>query len=162
MNARAPGSVEANVSRHTLIALAIGIGLLTTAAPRPAVARSKPKLSYFDRLRLANWKQLMKVDKSSKFWQPTGMILIAAKPEHVMGVFMDLKSIHRFMPKVTKCKVVRRQGKHKVWAVVILGLPWPVANAWVAVKYVWSQAGTHGYSLKWTRHRGWVQHQLPG
>lgn len=132
------------------------LGLLTfgLALPRPASARKGPRLSYFDRLKLANWKQVIRVDKSNRFWKPTGMLLIAARPAEVMGTFMDFSSINTFMPKVKSCKVVRRRGKHKIWAVVILDLPWPVANAWVAVRYDWSRDADGTFRLNWIRHRG--------
>ncbi len=131
------------------MALLLPLGLAPAAH-----ARKGPRLGYFDRLKLANWKQVMKVDRSSKYWKPTGMLLIAASPAQVMATFMDFGTISTFMPKVKSCRVVRRRGKHKIWAVVILDLPWPVANAWVAVKYDWVQSSDGGFKLTWVRHRG--------
>lgn len=153
MNANPLLLVETIVRRYKTIALLFGIAAAWLAMAPPLQARSGPRISYFDRLKLANWKQVVRVDKSSKFWKPTGMLLIAARPAEVMATFMDFKAINTFMPKVKSCRVVRRRGKNKIWAVVILDLPWPVANAWVAVKYDWS-AANGSYKLSWVRHRG--------
>jgi len=153
LNENPLGSVETTVRRFKIITLLIGIVAAWLATAPIAQGRSGPQISYFDRLKLANWKQVVRVDKSSKFWKPTGMLLIAARPAEVMATFMDFKSINTFMPKVKSCRVVRRRGKHKIWAVVILDLPWPVANAWVAVKYDWSRT-KESYRLNWVRHRG--------
>ena len=130
------------------------VGLLSIVAGTSTRADAAPKLSYFERLTLANWKLIMRVDKSSQFWTPTGMILVAARPTQVMSVFMDFPSHASFMPKVKSCRVVRRRGKFDIWAMVILHLPWPVSNAWVAVKYNWSDLSGGGYRLAWERHRG--------
>lgn len=128
-------------------------GLLAADAPA-AAGPSSPRLSYFDRLALANWKQVTKVDRSAKYWQPTGMLLISARPTEVMSTFMDFGSYSSYMPKVQSCRVVRRRGKQEVWALVVLHLPWPVANAWVAVKYSWTQSLDGAFHLSWSRHRG--------
>ncbi len=153
MNENPLALVETTVRRYKTIALLVGFAAAWLAVAPTAQARKGPRISYFDRLKLANWKQVVRVDKSTKFWKPTGMLLIAAKPAEVMSTFMDFKSIPSFMPKVKSCRVIRRRGKHKIWAVVILDLPWPVANAWVAVKYDWSSA-RGSYKLSWVRHRG--------
>lgn len=129
--------------------------LILGAASGSAVAKPLlPKLSYFDRLALTNWKQVMRVDKSATFWKPTGMLLIAASPDKVMNTFMDFTSYPSFMPKVQSCRIVRRVGQQETWALVVLQLPWPVANAWVAVKYRWEKAREGAYHLSWQRHRG--------
>jgi hypothetical protein len=125
-----------------------------TVATTAAAAPSRPNLSYFDRLALANWKQVMRVDRSAHYWQPTGMLLISARPAEVMSAFMDFERYSSFMPKVQSCRVVRRRGPYEVWALVVTHLPWPVANAWVAVKYTWAQSPDGAYHLSWTRHRG--------
>lgn len=139
--------------RPLWIRLVLLIGVAISAQP-VAAGPSSPQLSYFDRLALANWKQVMRVDRSAQYWQPTGMLLIAARPAEAMSVFMDFTSYASFMPKVQSCKVVRRRGKAEVWALVVLHLPWPVANAWVAVKYSWARALDGSYHLSWSRHRG--------
>jgi hypothetical protein len=120
----------------------------------PVAAQSPPALSYFERLTLANWKHAMRVDRSTKHWTPTGMLLVAARPTEVMATFMDFGRYSTFMPKVQSCKVVRKRGPNEIWALVVTNLPWPVANAWVAVKYNWKRAGAEGYYLEWERHRG--------
>jgi len=140
-------------------ALLLSTVLLVAAAsglqPDPASAQPAPAgLSYFERLTLANWKLTMKVDRSSEHWVPTGKLLIAARPTEVMDTFMDFGSYGRIMPKVKSCQLLRRRGPYEIWAMVVLELPWPVANAWVAVKYDWKRLGTEGYHLRWERHRG--------
>jgi hypothetical protein len=136
--------------------LALALLLLPTGLrPSPAVAQpGMPKLSYFERLTVANWKLAMKVDRSSQHWQPTGMLLIAARPTEVMNTFMDFGRYSSYMPKVQSCKVLRKRGPYEIWAMVVLTFPWPVANAWVAVRYDWKKVGTDGYSLSWERQRG--------
>jgi hypothetical protein len=129
--------------------------LLGGVCPAAAVAQpGAPQLSYFERLTLANWKLAMRVDRSSQHWQPTGMLLISAQPTEVMNAFMDFGRYASFMPKVQSCKIVRRRGIHEIWAMVVLSLPWPVSNAWVAVKYVWKKVGPDGFHLDWERHSG--------
>lgn len=96
----------------------------------------------------------MRVDRSAKYWRPTGMLLIAARPAEVMSTFMDFGNYASYMPKVQSCRVVRRRGKHEVWALVVLHLPWPVANAWVSVKYSWAGSPDGSFHLSWSRHRG--------
>jgi len=118
------------------------------------VSAKSPTMSYFDRLALANWKLVMRVDRSSRFWKPTGMLLIGARPSEVMATFMDFDHQAGFMPKVKSSKIVRRRGRHELWVLVILTLPWPVANAWVAVKYDWVKTPDGAYHMKWIRHRG--------
>lgn len=142
--------------RVTPIALLLGALLLVGSAglSRARAGRRRPAMTYFERLSLANWKDVMRVEKASGFWKPTGMILIAAKPDQVMATFMDFKSYSAYMPKVKSCRVVRRRGKSQIWALVILHLPWPVANAWVAVKYTWQMTLDGAYHLRWVRHRG--------
>ena len=117
------------------------------------VAR-RPSVSYFDRLSLANWKLVLRVDRSTRYWKPTGMLLINARPTEVMSTFMDFNRQAGFMPKVKSSRIVRRRGKHELWVLVILKLPWPVANAWVAVKYDWRQTPDGAYHMRWVRHRG--------
>ncbi len=139
--------------------LIIALGLSFTLAPaRPGRAAAKKnegvKLSYFDRLALANWKLVMRVDKSRPFWQPTGLLLISSPPNQVMSTFMDFNRQANFMPKVKSSRIVRRRGKQELWVLVILSLPWPVANAWVAVKYDWTQTPDGAYHMHWVRHRG--------
>lgn len=154
MNQSSIAPVEITVRRYRTIAVFLGLTVAWLSMSPAARARKGPRISYFDRLKLANWKQVVRVDKSTNFWKPTGMLLIAAKPSEVMSTFMDFGSINTFMPKVKSCRVVRRRGKHKIWAVVFLDLPWPVANAWVAVRYDWSRAPSGSYKLNWVRHRG--------
>lgn len=154
MNDRTRGYVDINVLRLSTTAFTLGLLFALLGPTSAAFAKANPKLSYFDRLALANWKHVMRVDKSDKHWRPTGMLLIAAKPTEVMSTFMDFGTISTFMPKVKSCRVVRKRGKHEIWAVVILSFPWPVANAWVAVKYSWTSTKDGGYHLNWLRHRG--------
>lgn len=154
MNVKPLTPVETTVRYYKTIAILIAFAVTGLALAPEARARKGPRISYFDRLKLANWKHVTRVDKSSKFWKPTGMLLIAAKPSEVMDTFMDCKRIDGYMPKVKSCRVVRKRGKKKIWAVVILSLPWPVANAWVAVRYDWRRGSNGGYKLSWVRHRG--------
>lgn len=118
------------------------------------VPARRPTLSYFDRLTLANWKLVLRVDRSSRYWKPTGMLLISARPAEVMATFMDFNRQAGFMPKVKTSRIVRRRGRHELWVLVILALPWPVANAWVAVKYDWAKSSDGAFHMKWVRHRG--------
>jgi hypothetical protein len=71
-----------------------------------------------------------------------------------MDTFMDFSSYARVMPKVKSCQLLRRRGPFEIWAMVVLEFPWPVANAWVAVKYDWKKDAGGGYHLSWERHRG--------
>ncbi|GAF68856.1 unnamed protein product, partial [marine sediment metagenome] len=98
MNDQRRCTVDINVRRLACIVLPLGLLVALLAPPLVAFAKNKPKLSYFDRLALANWKHVMRVDKSDKHWRPTGMLLIAAKPTEVMSTFMDFKTISTFMP----------------------------------------------------------------
>ena len=116
-------------------AAAILVLVITAFSPQ---ARARPKLSYFERLAVTNWKLVVRVDKRSSYWIPTAFLLIAARPAQVMATFLDFRRYYQFMPKVKACRVVRRQGKHLIWAVIVLDYPWPVANGWVAVRYRWS------------------------
>lgn len=133
-----------------VVALALSAGHGSSAAP----GKGGLNLSYFDRLSLANWKLVMRVDKSTKYWQPTGMLLISSPPDKVMATFMDFNHQADFMPKVKRSRIVRRRGKQELWVLVILTLPWPVANAWVAVKYNWMRTPDGAYHMRWVRHRG--------
>lgn len=141
-------------------ALLLSTVLLVLAAPaglQSPVAHAQPApagLSYFERLTLANWKITTKVDRSGQHWIPTGKLLIAARPTEVMDTFMDFGSYGRIMPKVKSCQRLRQRGPYEIWAMVVLELPWPVANAWVAVKYDWRKLPGGGYHLSWERHRG--------
>lgn len=154
MNSPPQATVEATVRRLTLIPLALVLAL--SAGQPTAAARSEGgiKLNYFERLSLANWRMVMRVDRSSKYWQPTGMLLISSPPAKVMGTFMDFNKQSGFMPKVKSSRIVRRRGKQELWVLVILTLPWPVANAWVAVKYNWTRTPDGAYHMHWVRHRG--------
>ena len=117
-------------------------------------AQARPKLTKRQIRKLEKWKGLTSIDKSSKNWKPTTYLLMSTSPPKVMSVVMDIHKYSRFMPRVTKSKVVRRRGKKHIWAVMVTNLPWPMRNAWVAVKYTWSTPGKGHYRLKWVRHRG--------
>ena len=82
------------------------------------------------------------------------MLKMASPAPNVMSVVMDISNYKDFMPLVTQSKVVRRRGRRHIWAVIVTNLPWPLRNAWVAVKYTWSKLPGNGYKLKWVRHRG--------
>jgi hypothetical protein len=117
-------------------------------------AASLPKLTPSEKSKLQQWKSIVKIDKSSRYWVPKAYLLMSAPPSKVMGVVMDIASYHEFMPRVTKSRVVRRKGKRNIWAVIVTNLPWPMRNAWVAVKYTWSKPSNGHYRLDWIRHRG--------
>ena len=125
--------------------------LQVTASPARA---GRPKLSSSEKRRLAAWKPVIRVDKSSPYWVPTGMLLFSVRPEQIMSVLMDISKYDKYMPKVAQSRVVRRKGKNTIWAVIVTSLPWPLRNAWVAVRYVWSVIGPHSYRLSWVRERG--------
>ncbi len=124
------------------------------AAPISTVMAGPPQLSAGDKSRLTSWKAVIKVDKSSPYWVPTAMLLFSQRPEQVMSVVMDISKYDKYMPKVAQSRVVRRKGKHRIWAVIVTSLPWPLRNAWVAVRYDWSVIGPHAYRLSWVRERG--------
>ncbi len=132
---------------HRLLTLAL---LLTV---KPALA-GPPELSASEKRRLAAWKAVVRVDKSRPAWIPTAMLLFPETPEQVMSVVMDIDAYDKYMPKVKQCRVVRRKGRREIWAVIVTTLPWPLRNAWVAVKYTWSQLGPRSFRLDWVRHRG--------
>jgi hypothetical protein len=119
-----------------------------------AWGKGMPKLTPQQKKRLRKWKSVVTVDKSSKYWIPKAFLLMSTTPPKVMGVVMDIANYDKFMPRVTKSRVVRRKGKKNVWAVIVTNLPWPMRNAWVAVKYTWSQPSKNHYRLDWFRHKG--------
>lgn len=129
------------------------LGILFQVRATPARA-GRPKLSPSEKRRLASWKPVVRVDKSSPYWVPTAMLLFSVRPEQVMSVVMDISKYAKYMPKVAQSRVVRRKGKNTIWAVIVTTLPWPLRNAWVAVRYVWSVIGSHSYRLAWVRERG--------
>ncbi len=118
------------------------------------VRAAPPKLTASERSRLESWKSVVRVDKSSPYWVPTAMLLFSVRPEQIMSVVMDISKYDKYMPKVKQSRVVRRRGRNTIWAVIVTSLPWPLRNAWVAVRYTWSLLGAHSYRLAWVRERG--------
>lgn len=121
---------------------------------RKQEATAMPRLSNRERKNLEQWRAVVKIDKSEKYWKPKAYILMNHPPSRVMGIVSDFEKYSRFMPRVTKSKVVRRKGKNNTWAVMVTNFPWPMRNAWVAVKYTWSKPGKNHYRLDWKRYRG--------
>ena len=119
-----------------------------------AHAAPLPTMSHSERARLLRWKVVTRVDKGSRYWRPTAFMLFSVSPRRVMSVVKDISSYDEYMPKVAKSTVVRRKGRTRAWAVIVTNLPWPMRDAWVAVKYTWSSLGQGAYRLDWMRERG--------
>ncbi len=148
-----PGGGARGEKVNAMTRLLLALYLL---AAGPALA-APPELSSAERQRLQAWKAVVRVDKSRPAWIPTAMLLFPETPEQVMSVVMDIRSYDKYMPRVKQCRVVRRKGRHEIWAVIVTNLPWPLRNAWVAVKYTWRQLGPRSFRLDWVRHRGSMQ-----
>lgn len=133
--------------------LLVGI-FLSTLLAHGAVLGGPPKLTPAERHRLERWQEVVRVDKSSPYWIPTAMLLFPEPPEQVMWVLMDIEKYAQYMPKVKESRIVRRRGRHEIWAVIVTTLPWPLRNAWVSVKYTWRQIGPRSFRLDWVRQRG--------
>ena len=69
LNGSPRGSVETTVRTYRTIALVVGLAAGILAASPVAQAQKRPRISYFDRLKLANWKQVVRIDKSTKYWR---------------------------------------------------------------------------------------------
>ncbi len=138
-------------------AIAGFLGTVLFLAANPGFAKSssvKTRLSRDEIRRIENWESVVHVDKSEKHWKPTVYILMADPPPKVMHIVMQVQNYSRFMPRVKKSTVVRRSGRNRMWAVMVTDLPWPLRNAWVAVRYEWSVQGGNHYRLDWSRYRG--------
>ena len=76
-----------------------------------------------------------------------------APGELVKSVLLDVRGYEKFMPKVTRSRVLKSDGA-KMQVLIETRLPWPIENSWNILKVAVAPAGKEGWSITWDRVTG--------
>jgi ribosome-associated toxin RatA of RatAB toxin-antitoxin module len=78
--------------------------------------------------------------------------LCNAPVELVKAVLLDVRGYEKFMPKVTRSRVLKSDGA-TMQVLIETRLPWPIENSWNILKVAVASA-KDGYSITWDRVTG--------